>query len=289
MEDVRDPVVRVPEVADLSGHRGVVGPIDADLAELLAHRLEREARVALREVPLVVLDEDEDVVADRVAPPALVRLLALDARLDVLGVVDHAARLAGDEVVVVPVARSGRRGEEVVGERVFPGPHPVVRDLRLVELRVRVGRAVDAGAEPVELPAVHAVQVGRPVVREVAGQPVRAGDQRLLVPVLDADGGAGRSGERPEEIVEAPVLEHHVDHALDRRVRVDRRGRVVHRGDRLPPRAGEEDAAGHGHRRGLQEPAAAQRQRMRVAPFLVVGVWSVGHAPPVLSIVVTNA
>ena len=180
-------VQRVPEVPGLSGLRRVERPGDAGLLELLGDGLEREARVVLREVPSLVLDQDEHVLADRVAPPALEGpAVGQLAGLDVLGVVERAAGLAGHEEEVVRVGRAADRGEEVVAEHVVLRPRPVVRDRRPLELRVRPRVAELPVAEPVVRAAVHVVQVRRAVVGDVAGEPVRARRERDLLPELHA-------------------------------------------------------------------------------------------------------
>ena len=91
--------------------------------------------------------------ADRVAAPA-VEFVAVGQRpaQDVLGVLDRAARRAGDEVEVVRIRRPEHRRVEMVGDRVLVSPVPVVRDLGATELGVRPGIAVDADPEPVLLP-----------------------------------------------------------------------------------------------------------------------------------------
>ena len=185
--------------------------------------------------PPVGLDDVDPLVVDRhgVAPPALEvptagLALGRGERLgpDVLRVVVHIGRLPRDEVEVVRERRPHHRREEVVAQRVLLRPVPVRGDLRPVELRVRPWVAVEVDPEVVELAVVVLGQGRAAIVPEVAGQPVGAAQQRLLLAEHVADRGALDAGEPSEEVVEAPVLEHQVDHALDRPpgVQAHRRG-----------------------------------------------------------------
>ena len=107
------------------------------------------------------------------------------------------------------------------------------------------------------------------VVRDVAGEPLGAPDQRLLLAQLDPDGRAFHAGELAEQVVEAAVLEHHVHDALDRRRGVDLGRGVAELRDHLAARAREEHAAGERHRRAVQEPPAGE-VRDRVASARVL-------------------
>ena len=207
----------------------------------------------LREVPLVVLDEHEDVVADGVASPAL-ELLALDDRgLDVLGVVDGSAGLSGHEEEVVRVRGPADRGEEVVAEHVVLRPRVVVADLIRVVLRIGVHGSVDAAVERVQLPAVQAIQVGGSVVWEVAREPLGAADQGDLLSGLQPHRGPVRARVLAEEVVEAPVLHHQVDHPLDGPLRVDRRCGVGDLRDRPTAGTREQRRPRNPHRGAAQE------------------------------------
>jgi hypothetical protein len=104
----------------------------------------------------------------------------------------------------------------------------------LVELRVRPRRAELPVAEPVVRAAVHVVQERRTIVRQVAGEPVRAVAERDLLAVRHADARALRAGKSSEQVVERPILEHQVDDPLDRpsRLAPDDRRRLGQRATR---------------------------------------------------------
>ena len=188
------------------------------------------------------------------------------------------AGLSGHEEEVVRVRGAADRGEEVVAEHVVLRPRPVVRDRRPLELRVGPRIAELPVAEPVVRAAVHVVQVRRPVVGDVAGEPVRARRERHLLPELHPDRRAVRAGEPAVQVVEAPVLHHHVDRALDRPARVGRhdgcgRGRRHHR--LLAAAAGARD-----HRRARQrERGRAQERTPREQRRLVVAETFVRGTP----------
>ena len=178
------------------------------------------------QVALLVLDVDEDVVAVRVAPPALERPPVVQLlHLDVLGVVDRPAGLPGDHVQVVRVGRTRHRREEVVAEHELVRPLEVVRHVRAVELRVGEVRPVLADREPVHLPVVVHRVPRRRVVGKVARQPLGAAAQPdLLAP---SHAGARAVGARvpAEDVVEASVLEHQVHDAIDGPARGELLGR----------------------------------------------------------------
>jgi hypothetical protein len=150
---VLDRGVGLPDVAGLVRVGGVEGPVDVAARELLADRVEGEAGGVLGHVALAVEHRHVDVLAVRVAAPALEDSAVVQAlRENVLRVVDRAARLTGDEEQVVRVRGAGLRGEHVVAEHEVLRPSVVVRDVRPRELRVGVVRAVLADREPVLAP-----------------------------------------------------------------------------------------------------------------------------------------
>ena len=83
--------------------------------------------------------------------------------------------------------------------------------------------------------------------------------ERDLLPELHADGRTVRAREPSEQVVEAPVLHHHVDHALDRPPRLGRDRR--RRGGRGDDRLLASTAGARVHRRSRQRERGRPQER----------------------------
>ena len=153
-------------------------------------------------------------------------------------------------------------------------------------LRSREVGPLEVGeGEVVHLSAVDRRECRIVVVRQVARKPLRAADERNPFSEQVAADRAVHAGERSEDMVEATVLLHQVQHPLDRPPRIDADDLVEARVDRRAIRkddglqrgsGGTPPRARHHDRRPQRREAAPQEPASR----------DLGHRPSLATVVV---
>ena len=216
--------------------RAVVEPVQAGVVEQVRHRREREAREDVAQLALQV-DHGHGrtgavVTSPRVRAGLWILRVPVDGAPAELRAVP--AGLRGDREDVVPEARATPRGEHPVADPILLRVGPVVGDVAGPHLGVGdvlAGCLHDRAvlvAEPIHLTAVIRLVEGRVRVRNILGHRVVGGRHRERVDgarrrlAVAPRGGrlvqvVARIGERPEVVVEAPVLLGDEDDVLDRR------------------------------------------------------------------------
>ena len=202
----------------------VVGPRDVRIVEPAAERRDVETRALLAPVS-ALLQHPHQRRRSGIAPPGLHQTLALPADEGFdrhQRVVACPGGLSRDREQVIGERRAHGRGEEVVGEREFLGPMPVVGRIGRTGGRIGLLTCEIVDGKAVHLPVVVAGDRRVVVVLHILGKD-------LLQAPAEVDGLAvhlpGRrtvgAGEQAEEVVEAAVLLDDEDHVLDRELRVE--------------------------------------------------------------------
>ena len=263
VEDVLDRGVGLPDVAGLVGVGRVGGPVDVATATAAARPCRsRSTWGACRSCRRPCSHVDEDVLAVGVAAPALEDpAVVRGAWSGCSRGCRSRSRLAGDEVQVVGVRRARRpRRRSCRPARTAPPTRSSSGCPRPANCEYAKSVRTVPGREPVHLAVV---------VREVPGGPCRAAGRPAATRDSGSAGPPGRTarpscvpfapGEPSEQVVEAAVLQHQVDDALDRPPRVElRRRRSAERrprgrrgGHAIPEARGQEEprrgGRGSGH------------------------------------------